>query len=82
MIKGTKINTIENEMKILRMVNHPHIIHLERSFESHTHIYLVIERCTTELASILREKKVFTENETQKVLDHLSSAVAYLHKHG
>lgn len=64
------------------MVNHPHIIYLEKIYESAQRMYLVMERCTTELATIVRQKKHFTESEARKVLDHLASAVAYLHKYG
>ncbi|GLV39992.1 uncharacterized protein CBL_10888 [Carabus blaptoides fortunei] len=80
-IRGTRINTIDNEVRILKMVNHPHIIYLEKIYESAQRMYLVMERCITELATIARQKKHFTESEVRKVLKHLASAVAYLHKY-
>lgn len=62
------------------MVNHPHIIHLEKVFESPKKIYLILELCREELATEFKKKKRFTEDETRYVLKQLVSAVCYLHK--
>lgn len=73
---------LEREIQILKLVDHPHIVYLDRVYESAKRIYLIMEKCNMELAALLKEKTVFSEAEARKVLQGLSSAVAYLHKHG
>lgn len=64
------------------MVDHPHIIHLEKVYETDKKIYLVLERCIGELAGLLKQKGVLNEADTRKILTELCDAVAYLHKYG
>lgn len=64
------------------MVDHPHIIHLEKVFETEKKIYLVLERCIGELAALLKERGTLIESDARKVLCELCDAVAYLHKYG
>lgn len=64
------------------MVDHPHIIYLDKVYESARRIYLVLERCYGELSRVYKEKKPFAEIEARKVIRDLASAVAYLHKNG
>ncbi|XP_044733257.1 serine/threonine-protein kinase 33-like [Chrysoperla carnea] len=71
---GESFRSIEREIIILKMVNHPHIIHLEKVFESPKKIYLILELCREELATAFKKKKRFTEDETRYVLKQLVSA--------
>lgn len=64
------------------MVDHPHIVYLDKVFETEKKIYLLLERCIGELADLLRNRGKFAENDAQKVLSELCDAVAYLHKYG
>lgn len=73
---------VHNEIRILKMVNHPHIIHLEIVYESYRKIYLILELCVAELGAVFKQRKQFPENDAKKVVGELVSAVAYLHKHG
>lgn len=80
--KVSRGKTIDREIQILKIVNHPHIVYLDKIFESSRKIYLILEKCNVELALILKEKTVFSEDEARKVVKSLSSAVTYLHKYG
>ncbi|KAK7791247.1 hypothetical protein R5R35_009156 [Gryllus longicercus] len=77
---ASRIKLFQREISILRAVHHPHIIHLERVFESPKTLFLVFELCLGELREVFLKKKVFTEDETRKVVASLASAVSYLHR--
>ncbi|KAJ8927150.1 hypothetical protein NQ314_020423 [Rhamnusium bicolor] len=70
-----------SEIKILKSVDHPHIIHLERVYESPRKIYMVLERCLDNLFAIYKLRKPFTERISRKIIKQLVSAVHYLHKY-
>ncbi|KAB0791036.1 hypothetical protein PPYR_02836 [Photinus pyralis] len=76
-----KIDTVYREIRILKMVNHPHIIYLDKVYESAKKIYLVLELCRGTLSTIYKEQKPFSESNARKIIRDLTSAVSYLHKH-
>ncbi|KAK5643262.1 hypothetical protein RI129_007107 [Pyrocoelia pectoralis] len=76
-----KIDTVYQEIRILKMVNHPHIIYLEKVYESAKKIYLVLELCYGTLSTIYMDQKLFSESNARKIISDLTSAVSYLHKH-
>ncbi|XP_037548665.1 serine/threonine-protein kinase 33 [Nematolebias whitei] len=79
----SKAHKAENEMLILKSMNHNHIIHLEAVYESSSRIYLVTELCKGgDLKQLLQQKTFFTEDETRKIIFCLADAVAHLHKKG
>lgn len=46
-------------------------------------MYLVMELCEDgELKEVLDKKGYFSENETRLIIQHLASAIAYLHDNG
>lgn len=73
---------VYSEIKILKSVDHPNIIYMERVYESPRKIYMVLERCTEALSSVFKREKCFTEKVTKKIIKQLVSAVYYLHKNG
>lgn len=77
-----KIKSINREIQILKIINHPHIIYLEKVYESPKKIYLVLEVCSEVLANVFKKKKPFSEYTTRKVIEELANAVAYLHRNG
>nr|XP_054588025.1 serine/threonine-protein kinase 33 isoform X4 [Nothobranchius furzeri] len=79
---GSKmVETVDNEISILKQVNHAHIIHLEAIYNSAAMIYLVTELCKGgDLKQLLQQKKSFTEDETRKIIFSLADAVVYLHQ--
>lgn len=64
------------------MVSHPHIVHLEKVFETEKKLYLVLERCIGELGGLLKKRGKLSEVEARKIIQELCDAVAYLHKYG
>ncbi|CAJ1049678.1 serine/threonine-protein kinase 33 isoform X1 [Xyrichtys novacula] len=72
---------LENEINILKQVNHDHIIHLKEVFITPKMTYLVTELCVGgDLKQLLKRKKFFTEDETRHIILSLADAVVYLHK--
>ncbi|XP_042273244.1 serine/threonine-protein kinase 33 [Thunnus albacares] len=78
---SSKVKLLEQELKILRQVNHAHIIHLKESYETAKMTYLVTELCVGgELKELLQRKMFFTEDETRHIIHSLADAIVYLHK--
>ncbi|XP_008403475.1 serine/threonine-protein kinase 33 isoform X3 [Poecilia reticulata] len=78
---SSKFKMLDNEINILKQVDHAHIIHLEVTYNTPTKICLVTELCRGgTLKQQLHQKKFFTEDETRKIIYCLADAVVYLHK--
>ncbi|KAM4743697.1 serine/threonine-protein kinase 33 [Anableps anableps] len=78
---SSKFKMLDNEINILRQINHAHIIHLEATYNTPSKICLVTELCRGgSLKHQLQQKKFFTEDETRTVIHSLADAVVYLHK--
>ncbi|XP_072237411.1 serine/threonine-protein kinase 33 [Leuresthes tenuis] len=78
---STMVEMVDNEINILKQVNHAHIIHLEAIYSTAVMIYLVTECCKGgDLKQLLQQKTFFTEDETRHVISCLADAVVYLHK--
>lgn len=78
---SSKVEMVDNEINLLKQMNHPHIIHLEAVYRSTTMIYLVTELCKGgDLRKLWQQKKFFTEDETRDIICSLADAVVYLHK--
>ncbi|XP_012728520.2 serine/threonine-protein kinase 33 isoform X1 [Fundulus heteroclitus] len=78
---SSKFRMLDNEINILKKVNHPHIIYLEATYNTPTKICLVTELCQGgSLEQLLRQKRFFTEDETREIICCLADAVVYLHK--
>ncbi|XP_044255729.1 serine/threonine-protein kinase 33-like isoform X2 [Tribolium madens] len=78
---GDNIRMVEQEIQILKLIHHPHIIYLDKIFESPKKMYLVFERCHVDFAKIYNERKPFAEKIARKIISELVDAVAYLHKY-
>ncbi|KAM9223383.1 LOW QUALITY PROTEIN: serine/threonine-protein kinase 33 [Leptosomus discolor] len=66
---SSAMKLLEQEVSILKIVNHDHIVHLEEKFETPKQMYLVMELCEDgELKKILSSKGHFTENETRHIV--------------
>ncbi|XP_076252547.1 serine/threonine-protein kinase 33-like isoform X2 [Rhynchophorus ferrugineus] len=75
-----KLTEVDREIKILKVVNHPNIIYLDKVYESPKKIYMVLELCNAELHQIYCRKKPLSEKNTRRVIYQLADAVSYLHK--
>ncbi|XP_037918730.1 serine/threonine-protein kinase 33-like [Hermetia illucens] len=67
------------EIKILTAVDHPNIVSLEAVYESKKKICLVFEYCPRELSKVFKQEGYLNEPTVQKIMQYLTSAVAYLH---
>uniref|UniRef100_A0A3B5AQI2 Serine/threonine kinase 33 n=1 Tax=Stegastes partitus TaxID=144197 RepID=A0A3B5AQI2_9TELE len=78
---SSRVVMVDNEIDILKRVNHAHIIHLEAVYRTPTKLYLVTELCKGgDLRQLLQKKNFFTEDETRNIICSLADAVVYLHK--
>ena len=70
-------------MKILRSLDHPHILKVYEYYEDETHLYIVTELCFGgELFDKIIEKKRFTEEEAAHIMEQVLSAVVFCHDKG
>lgn len=76
------MKALEREIKIMKMVSHPHIIYLHKVYECSSKIFLVMELCYGDLSSVMKDGKVFSEIEARRLVRDMVNAVTYLHKNG
>ncbi|KAG5886685.1 hypothetical protein JTB14_007087 [Gonioctena quinquepunctata] len=75
-----KEDMIENEVKILRKVNHPYIMSLIAEADTQKMLYLVCEYVTGgDLFDTITVVQKFSEEQASLMINHLISALAYLH---
>nr|XP_029118485.1 SNF1-related protein kinase catalytic subunit alpha KIN10 isoform X1 [Elaeis guineensis] len=72
---------VRREIKILRLLNHPHIIRLYEVIETQTDIYFVMEYVSSgELFDYLVEKGKLEEDEARRFFQQIISGVGYYHR--
>ena len=77
----TELTLINNEITILKLLNHKNIIKLFEVFESTTHIFIVTELCTgKELFDFIYVKKKLSEPEALALFHQIIDAMVYLHE--
>ena len=68
------------EIKVLKALKHPNIIHIEDSFETPDRIYMVMEMMKGgELFDYVVEKGTLSEEEASVLVRKITSAVAHMH---
>ncbi|XP_077569216.1 serine/threonine-protein kinase 33 [Stigmatopora nigra] len=78
---SNKIKMLEQEIKILKQVDHPHILRLEEIYETAQMTYLITELCVGgELKQVLKQKGFFPEEEARHIIGCLAHAITYLHR--
>lgn len=71
----------QQEIAIMKSMDHPNIIKLYETFEDRKHIYLAMELCTGgELFDRIIEVGQFTERDAAITVQQMLSAVFYMHK--
>ncbi|XP_076447203.1 calcium/calmodulin-dependent protein kinase type 1-like [Babylonia areolata] len=81
-LKG-KEEALENEISVLRRLNHPNIVELRDVFDDKTHVYLVMELVTGgELFDRIVEKGSYTEKDASMLIRQILEAVDYMHERG
>jgi doublecortin-like kinase 1/2 len=75
-----KEDMIENEVKILRQISHPNIMSLIAEQDTKTMLYLVCEYVKGgDLFDAITIAQKFSEEQAALMINHLLSALAYLH---
>ena len=74
------IDQFSLEIKVLKMLNHPHIIKLCDAFETRECVYMILEQCHGgELFDYVVEKGTLNEEEASKIIRNITSAVQHMH---
>merc|ERR1712051_535516 len=81
-LKG-KEDSLENEIRVLKRLDHRNVVKLLEAYESRTCVYLVMELVTGgELFDRIVEKGSYSEKDAADLIKQVLSAVAYMHEEG
>ncbi|XP_048209466.1 sperm motility kinase-like [Perognathus longimembris pacificus] len=84
LLKGqSNSHRVENEVDIVKTLQHPHVIRLYQVMEKDEHVYLVMELATRGhlLGWIQKSRRLF-EDEARRLFRQIVSAVQYFHQNG
>lgn len=74
-------SNLENEVAVLRRINHENVVALEDFYETRTHYCLVMQLVSGgELFDRILSKGVYTETDASHVIKQILGAVKYLHE--
>jgi len=73
------VKELQNEISILRSLDHPNIVRLHEVYSYRSAIYLVLDLCD---GGDLYARSPYSEREAARILEDLLSAVVYMHDHG
>eukprot|EP00590_Aulacoseira_subarctica_P010604 CAMPEP_0172415214 /NCGR_PEP_ID=MMETSP1064-20121228/1683_1 /TAXON_ID=202472 /ORGANISM="Aulacoseira subarctica , Strain CCAP 1002/5" /LENGTH=548 /DNA_ID=CAMNT_0013152127 /DNA_START=66 /DNA_END=1712 /DNA_ORIENTATION=+ len=71
------LKELQNEIRLLKHLDHKNIVRIYESFEQNSQIHLVIECCE---GGDLYERAPYVEQSAAKIVRQILSAVNYLHK--
>eukprot|EP00429_Kryptoperidinium_foliaceum_P128488 CAMPEP_0176282956 /NCGR_PEP_ID=MMETSP0121_2-20121125/51067_1 /TAXON_ID=160619 /ORGANISM="Kryptoperidinium foliaceum, Strain CCMP 1326" /LENGTH=495 /DNA_ID=CAMNT_0017623317 /DNA_START=48 /DNA_END=1535 /DNA_ORIENTATION=- len=75
------LERFQQEIALMKMMDHPNIIKLYETFEDHRNIYLVMELCTGgELFDRIIENGAFNEVQAASLVQQMVKAVYYMHE--
>lgn len=78
-----KEHYIDAEIRIMKQLDHPHIISLLSDRDTTRHMYLVMELVNGgDLFDAITRVTRFSEGQSRVMIQHLASAMAYLHNMG
>ncbi|CAI2386109.1 unnamed protein product [Moneuplotes crassus] len=78
--KKEKISLLYNEVRILRMMDHPNIVKVYDYYEDCDRFHIIMEYCEGgELFEYISKAGVFTEDMASHIMKQILSAIAYLH---
>ncbi|TMS16651.1 Calcium/calmodulin-dependent protein kinase type 1G [Larimichthys crocea] len=74
---------LENEIAVLRRIQHENVVGMEDFYESRTHYYLVMQLVSGgELFDRILDRGVYSEQDASRVIQQVLQAVSYLHQNG
>mmetsp|Transcript_30643 Transcript_30643/g.55908 ORF Transcript_30643/g.55908 Transcript_30643/m.55908 type:complete len:544 (+) Transcript_30643:45-1676(+) len=78
--KESQREALDNEIKLMKSVDHPNIVRIYEVFEDSCFMHLVMELCTGgELLDKLVEEMGFSERQASLVMQQVLGAVSHLH---
>lgn len=78
-----KEESLDNEIQVLRRLNHPNIVRLSDVIEDKSYVYLIMELVTGgELFDRIVEKGSYTEKDASRLIKQVLEAVDYMHERG
>uniref|UniRef100_A0A0G4FPT8 non-specific serine/threonine protein kinase n=1 Tax=Chromera velia CCMP2878 TaxID=1169474 RepID=A0A0G4FPT8_9ALVE len=78
-----KPQRVAREIKVLKGMDHPHVVRLYEVIEDQMNIYLVMEMLSGgELFERIKEKRQFSEAAAASTMKQIFSALAYCHERG
>lgn len=76
---GFPITTLR-EIKILRLIRHPHCINLQKVIVDHDNVFLVFDYCENDLGNLIMNRHIqFTESEVKTLILQLLSGLSHIH---
>ena len=71
---------MSNEMAILKILKHPHVVKLLETFEMEKHLLIVMELCPGgDLLNYVRKRRKLTEQYAKFVFKQIMEGIAYIH---
>lgn len=81
-LNETEMNTLYNEINILRNLDHPNIVKIYEYFEDEKRFFIVTEICSGgELFDQLIEKGRLEEAEASRIMKQVLACINYCHQH-
>ncbi|XP_017058012.1 serine/threonine-protein kinase GA29083 isoform X2 [Drosophila ficusphila] len=78
-----KEHYIDAEVRVMKKLDHPHIISLIMDIDQNTNMYLVLEYVSGgDLFDAITQVTRFSESQSRTMIRHLGSAMSYLHSMG
>ena len=68
----------QNEIDIMKRLDHAHIARLIETYDHRGHIYLVLELCS---GGDLYTRDPYTEDQAARIVNSIMSAVSFMHEH-
>ena len=83
-MKSKELQYVKTEIDILKICNHPNIIHLYDIFENENFFYIIMEYCSGgDLFSYLEKNKFhISERQSCKIIYKILKGLSYLHSYG
>ncbi|CAG9322022.1 unnamed protein product [Blepharisma stoltei] len=78
--RGGKRQALDQEIEILKQLDHPNIVRVYEFFEDERRLYIVMEYCSGgELYAEIVKRKSFNEVHAAQIMQQILSAVSYMH---
>ena len=77
------IKLLEEELAILRTVDHPNIVKFDQCYIDHRYVHIVMEHCQGgELFDRIVAAQRFSERQAADIMSQMLSSIKHLHAHG